>query len=192
MIRKWFSLWLLFLALAGNVAQAIMVTTPTQAQDEIHPDAATCVACHENLYLLHDSGKWYCLCETQVHCTQCHGGRTDTMDEDLAHEGMLANPLENNAAICQDCHPDDYQVQVKKFASIAGINSTPHPCPTCTPSARVLQPPDVGGGTPLLRALPSGIWQTLGASFLGIAFLLIFIFACRCWKIDQISKLKRE
>jgi hypothetical protein len=114
------------------------------------------------------------------------------MDEDLAHEGMLANPLEENAAVCQDCHPDDYQAQVDKFASIAGISLTPHPCPTCTPSAQVLHPPDGGGGTPLLRALPPGIWQTLGASFLGIAFLLVFLFACRCWKIDQFSKIKRE
>jgi hypothetical protein len=114
------------------------------------------------------------------------------MDEDLAHEGMIANPLEKNAAVCQDCHPDDYQARVDKFASIAGIRPTPRPCPTCTPSAQISQPPGGGGGTLMLRALPPGAWQTLGAGFLGIAFLLVFFFACRCWKIDQLSKIKRE
>jgi hypothetical protein len=44
----------------------------------------------------------------------------------------------------------------------------------------------------MLRALPPGAWQTLGAGFLGLAFLIVFLFTCRCWKIDQLSKIKRE
>jgi hypothetical protein len=149
---------------------------------------STCIGCHENQYQLFDSGKWYCLCKTPVRCTECHGGRTDTVIQDLAHEGMIPNPLVDQAARCQGCHPNDYQERVEKFASIAGIHTMPRPCPTCIPVEMVsVSQVDEGGMRPL-RALPAGPWQVAGISVFGVGFLMVFLFTCRCWKNDHLCK----
>jgi hypothetical protein len=104
---------------------------------------------------------------------------------------MVANPIANDASFCRDCHPDDYQERVDKFVSIAGVSSTPHPCPTYQPVAQIMQPPEGGSEAKWLRALPSGPWQVVGTGFLGIALLALLLFACRCWRIDRLSNIKK-
>jgi len=185
------NLRLFWMAAFAFILFAVLSTapiTPALAQDEIPPEDSTCKTCHENLYLLHDTGKWYCFCGTRLSCTECHGGQVGTMDEDLAHAGMIVNPLVDDAALCQNCHPDNYQEIVEKFALIAGVSDTPHPCPTYVPAAQVIQPPDTAGPTRLLRGLPSGGWQVLGVIILGIAFISVFLFTCRCWRLDHTTK----
>jgi hypothetical protein len=185
-----FCIAVMILAVAGFGSIGI---SPTFAQEDLPPKDSSCIGCHEDQYQLYDHGKWYCLCKTPVRCTECHGGRTDTAIQELAHEGMNANPLVGNGAVCQGCHPADYQARVEKFASIAGVSSTPRPCPTCTPSVLVSGlPPESGGGTRLLRALPPGPWQTLGISLFGISFMFVFLFACRCWKVDHPCKMNGQ
>jgi hypothetical protein len=156
------------------------------------PKDTSCINCHLDQYWLYDSGKSYCLNETKVRCTECHHGRTDTAVKELAHEGLIANPVVNDAAVCQECHPDDYRSKIQKFASIAGVNPTPVPYSTCTPSALVSQTSDGAGGPRFLRGLPSGPWQAAGAALLGIAFLVVFLFACRCWQIDRVGRLNGQ
>jgi hypothetical protein len=162
------------------------------AQEETPPRDTACIDCHLDQYWLYDSGKSYCLIETKVRCTECHHGRTETAVKELAHEGLIANPVVNDAAICQECHHDDYRSKVQKFASIAGVSPTPVPYSTCTPSALVSQTSDGAGGSRFLRGLPSGPMQAAGAALLGTAFLVVFLFACRCWQIDRVSRLKGQ
>ena len=70
--------------------------SPAFAQSEAPATEAACAACHESLYLLHDTGKWYCTCKRRADCTVCHAGQADTFDEDLAHQGLIANPIQDN------------------------------------------------------------------------------------------------
>ena len=57
------------------------------------------------------------------------------MDEDLAHQDMIANPLSDIYTNCHSCHPDDYQVRAEIFATELGI--TPGSIPTPTPVSKV-------------------------------------------------------
>ena len=58
---------------------------------------------------VYDQGDWHVLHARKDCCAQCHGGNCSSMDKDLAHEGMVANPLEDIYTNCYHCHPDDYQ-----------------------------------------------------------------------------------
>jgi len=166
------------LLIPGGTGQAL-------AQEELPPQDTSCIDCHENRYYLYDSGNWYCLNETKVSCTECHRGHPDKMIKESAHEGLIANPLVNDAAVCQNCHPDDYRARVQTYVSIAGIRPTPRPYAAYTPSALISQSGESAGRMRLLRALPPGASQEAGLSFFGVAFLALFLFACRCWKTDR-------
>jgi hypothetical protein len=173
------------LLLVGTALLIPVATTQVFAQGENPPDNNSCMDCHEDQYYLHDIGDWYCLSETKVSCTGCHQGRPDTMIKEIAHEGLIVNPLVNDAAVCQGCHPDDYQARVQAYASIAGIGPTPRPSVSYTPSALIPRTGESADKVRLLRALPSGGWQVAGFSFLGISLLISFLTACHCWKIDH-------
>lgn len=155
------------------------------AQEETPPQDSSCVNCHEEQYYLHDTGNWYCLNETKVGCTECHRGHPEMRGKECAHEGLIANPLVNGAAVCQGCHPDDYQARVQTYASVAGLRPTPLSSVSYTPSASIPQTGESTDRMRLLQALPSDGGQVAGFSFLGVSFLASFLFVCRCWKIDH-------
>ncbi len=183
---------ILSITLLAGLFLAVVGIIPALAQEGDLPRDSSCIDCHQYQYQIFDRGKWYCLCETPVRCTECHGGVTDTAIQDLAHEGLIPNPLVDQAARCQTCHPNDYQARVEEFASTAGIRSMPRPCPTCLPVEMNSGSLETEGGTKLLRALPAGPWQVAGISFFGVAFLFVFLFACRCWKNDHLCKTDKE
>ena len=149
MFRKMFFLFIVVVSLVAAGLPGLGGIDQVFAQEEMPPKDTSCIGCHEDQYYLYDSGKWYCLCKSPVRCTECHGGRTDIVVEDLAHEGLITNPLVDNAVVCQDCHPKDYQARVEKFASIAGVSSTPRPYATSAPSALVSQPAELTDGARL-------------------------------------------
>jgi hypothetical protein len=162
------------IALLGGAAP-VSAQTPALEKDE------SCIACHEDLYLLHDTGKWYCLCEVRARCTDCHGGVVGEMDEEAAHAGMLANPVVDDAALCQSCHPDDYQVHLDKFAALGGLSASP--CPTEAAPLPITAPPEAPTPAAGLAA-----WQTTVLALLGLAFAGLVWFAYRCWKADCLRK----
>jgi len=43
-------------------------------------------------------------------------------DKDLAHEGMVLNPLQDIYTDCYACHPDDYQMRAERFGAALGIS----------------------------------------------------------------------
>ena len=139
MFRKMLLLTILAIFMVGTVLLVPGGTSLALAQDETVPEDTACKTCHEDQYYLYDSGKWYCLNETKVGCTECHGGNPGSATKECAHQGLIASPLANDAAVCQDCHPDDYLSKVQTFASVAGIRPTPRPYSTYTPQ-QLFQP----------------------------------------------------
>jgi len=108
----------------------VLPLTPALAQTELPPPDQQCKNCHENLYYLHDTGRWYCQCAMRANCTSCHGGDAGQTDETLAHQGMIANPAIDNPAVCQSCHPQDSAEKIDKFLAVSGVHATKIPLPT--------------------------------------------------------------
>ena len=185
MFRKMLLLTILTTLLVGAALLVPGGTSLALAQDETVPEDTACKTCHEDQYYLFDSGKWYCLNETKVSCTECHGGNPGSATKECAHQGLIASPLANDAAVCQDCHPDDYLSKVQTFASVAGIRPTPRPYSTSTPSTTVSTSVESAGGSKLLRGLLPGAWQAVGLLFLGTFFMVVFQFSRNWKKIDH-------
>lgn len=156
-------------------------TLPAEAQPPTPEKDDTCIACHESLYLLHDTGKWYCLCEVKARCTYCHGGVVGALDEETAHQGMVANPLGVDSETCQACHPADIERRVTVFAARAGLSPTP--CPTVEALVASYAPPTA-------PVAPQGmaVWQTAALILLGVGLVGLAAFAYRCWKADCLRR----
>lgn len=82
----------------------------------------SCLACHEDLYYLHDIGCWYCM--TDAHrdrCVDCHEGNPAAVKEEVAHVGLLNHPQENDGAKCLECHtPEEKESMMATFESARG------------------------------------------------------------------------
>jgi hypothetical protein len=68
-----------FSTLLATVSLGLVGANPALAQEGDLPKDGTCIDCHQDQYQLYDSGKWYCLCKTNVRCTECHAGRKKTI-----------------------------------------------------------------------------------------------------------------
>jgi hypothetical protein len=111
---------------------AIWAFTPamTNAQCEDPPPDSSCYTCHEETYPVFESGEWHQIHARKDCCWNCHGGNTQTMDQDLAHQGMTVQPLENTYTDCYACHPNDYAERAERFGAalgIAPVNQAPTP-----------------------------------------------------------------
>lgn len=101
----------------------VILSTQASAAQAPDPTGNSCLTCHEDLYYLHDTGKWYCITVHADHCAACHGGNADSLKEEQAHLGLIAHPQKDNGAKCQECHsPEETQVRLEKFASLAGLD----------------------------------------------------------------------
>jgi len=176
----------MFLSLVVLVLVGLCIgsVTPARAQEALPSERSTCRICHENRYYLYDTGQWYCLCGKQRTCTDCHFGVDDAWDIEIAHESLVVNPIEHDATVCQDCHLEDAQDYIAKFAVVAGIdlNATPIPTPTA------FVPPTLAAGEELhtasLQPQPLQTWQKLAFGGITLAFLGVIMFGYRCWQFD--------
>lgn len=103
-----------------------------QAQCGDYPPDSSCTACHEESYPVSGKGEWHAIHAEKDCCWNCHGGNTKVQDKDLAHEGMIVQPLGNTYQNCYACHPSDYQARADRFGLILGIvpdSQTPTPQP---------------------------------------------------------------
>jgi hypothetical protein len=158
------------------------------AQDQQPGEETSCITCHENLYYLHDAGKWYCTCERRSDCVVCHGGQPDALDAETAHAGMFARPIQDNITACQGCHPENYQTFVDRFTANVGVSGTP--MPTCAAHVAFVEEPEllapVGGQV----SRWDNPWRWAGLGALTVAFFGLVVFAYFCWKKDCASKLR--
>jgi hypothetical protein len=176
-----------FLTLALLLGVSLVSAAPTLAQTP-PPEAAdaSCVSCHESLYMLHDTGKWYCLCGIAASCLDCHGGVADAVTEEAAHRGMIASPAHHEAARCQGCHPDDYQQRLEKFAALGGVNAAPPQPPAYQPVHDALAQPVA------LQQQPMPFWRVAGLSILALCSLGLLFFARRCYQHDCLLRNKEN
>lgn len=190
MSRKWIVLGILFLGLAGALFLAV---NPAQAREPnpVPENDANCVSCHEHRYYVYDSGKWFCLCKAPMHCVYCHGGRTDSKDKEVAHEGLVLYPTRNHAERCQTCHSEDYMSRVITFEKEAGVSDTPIAIVTATPAASgaisAQEPPSNSFWQPSRQF---ETWRLVGLVGLAIVLLAVVVFGYRCWKTDCSAKLQ--
>jgi len=159
------------------------------AQDgSIQPEQEeTCRNCHENLYMLHDTGKSFCLCVEEMTCSCCHGGNPEAVIEEDAHQGMLLRPVHGDSQPCQKCHQDDADARVDKFAALAGVTSfhtiTPTQIPLSSANIELPDPPKP------LHWLENWQWFSLGVVMLGM--VAIVIFGYHCWRADCLPKIQK-
>ncbi len=189
MFRKWIAARIMVL---GVVCLSLAQASPAQAQDPTPTveNDANCVACHEHQYYVYDSGKWYCLCKAPMHCIYCHGGRTDSAVQEIAHEGIVLYPTRNHAERCQSCHEEDYMSRVVAFDEAAGISSTPVPVITATqaePAAAAMVAPTE---PPMLRLGQLEPWRLIVLGILLVGIVTLFIFGYRCWRADCLRKIR--
>jgi hypothetical protein len=126
MSHKLFSRWwFVVAALLGYVLllAASQPASPVQAQTSNNHDEPTCIRCHEDLYYLHDTGKWFCIAQSPMQCVGCHGGDPTATTKEAAHQKRTAHPvIGGDTTTCRQCHIDDCSERVSAFDAIAGIS----------------------------------------------------------------------
>jgi hypothetical protein len=86
-------------------------------------DHGSCIKCHEDLYFLHDTGNWFCIHESRMHCVDYHGGDSTSLKQEEAHANRKAHPIINeDISKCQECHPAQCAERVAKLDQVAGIS----------------------------------------------------------------------
>ncbi|HHJ06358.1 MAG TPA: hypothetical protein ENK24_02545 [Anaerolineae bacterium] len=119
-IFKPFSLFVLAVALM-MAGFALLIPQPAQAQ--CGSSASSCKSCHETQGEdpVNDTGDWHIQHAFGDFCEFCHAGNVQATDKAGAHEG-LADPMEDVAASCQGCHPQDLTERSEIYASALGID----------------------------------------------------------------------
>jgi len=95
------------------------------------PADSSCITCHAESYPVYGVGEWHVIHARKDCCWNCHGGNTQAMQKDLAHEGMTLFPLQDIYQSCYACHPADYGDRAVRFGNALGV----------VPSAEKLPPP---------------------------------------------------
>ena len=163
--------WIVVFPITVLVVLSLLLGSPERisAAPFANTGSNSCLTCHEDLYYLHDTGKYYCLTEHADRCVNCHQGNPTVLNETASHEGLIAYPQQGNGQKCSQCHPQDTQARLDTFASLAGykpvIKASPY-----TPAAEATSGfPPVSEPNPLLQSLPwvagafilFGLWLTL-------------------------------
>ena len=148
--RSWFAV----AALVG-ILLLFAAPPPVTSQTQADADKPACLHCHEDLYYLHDTGKWFCISKSPMQCVGCHGGDPTATTKEAAHRNRTAHPIINgDTTTCQQCHIEDCDARVEEFDAIAGISpvvlvstsSGPAPAPT---KAAVPMPQPMEEATPV-------------------------------------------
>jgi len=185
----WKKLWYLSVLVLFLLAFGMMVNVQAaQAQSGTSENGESCRSCHENLYLLHDTGKSFCLCAEEMTCTCCHGGNPDAGTAEEAHLGMTLSPVHAESIPCQQCHPEDADAHIEKFAAMAGVSSFHPPAPTQTAFAVIANPTSTAPAP--LHWLES--WQWIGLGGLGVGLIFLVVFGYRCWRADCLPKVQKS
>jgi hypothetical protein len=166
--------------LAGMILLLVMGAAPAGAQCE-DPQPSSCTTCHAQEDPVNDKGEWHIIHASKDICINCHGGNGSTKDKVLAHEGIMAHPLDDIYTDCHSCHPD-YDARAAQFAPILGV--TPGSCATPTPAVvsnisvwpppgNIVMPSDLMSTTPPpppLLIISSGL-AILAIFFIGLSWL---------------------
>ncbi|MEW6402968.1 MAG: hypothetical protein AB1649_14300 [Chloroflexota bacterium] len=119
--------WMLALTVTLFALSLVMLSSPVQVSAAPVTNNTTensCLACHEDLYYLHDTGRYCCVTVHKDRCVDCHEGDVTVMKKEESHVGLVAHPQENNGAKCLECHTaQDTQVRLREFAATGGFDT---------------------------------------------------------------------
>ncbi len=137
------------------------------------PPKSSCITCHEKEDPVSTKGEWHGIHALKDCCANCHGGNCMATDKDLAHEGLVADPLEDIYTDCYHCHPDDYNARAERFGAILGVTPGSSPTATPFPVGLVVEHPIVilptsGPTTPMLQ-----LWLPALGGFTLILILML-------------------
>jgi len=174
----------------GLMGVALWLGTPAAQAQENPPEGgdATCINCHADLYYLHDTGKWHCLCDATPSCLHCHGGQPNTAAADEAHAGMIANPLQENAAVCQQCHCTDCEERVAEFLAVAGGTVTDGQGRVFPTSGPEPTPPLTGWQAYTLPSRLSEPWRQSGLALAAVGMAALGGYGVYCVWSDRRSE----
>jgi hypothetical protein len=165
--------WVFALTMAILVVLFVMLSLPVQAfaAQAADSSANSCLACHADLYYLHDSGKLYCLTAHTDHCSGCHEGNPTVMKKEESHLGLLTHPQQDNGAKCLECHEQqEIQVRMTKFEANGGFD-TVIKTNVYVPAVEVAAGfPNVSKASPII-----GNWKWLSSAFVLFGLWLILV-----------------
>jgi hypothetical protein len=130
MSKKGLFRWIMISSLAVTIPLLWVGITHVHAECG-EPPPSSCTTCHVKEDPVSEKGEWHIIHASKDICLNCHGGNGTTMNKDLAHETLTANPLSDIYTDCHSCHPQDYVGRAYIFVSTLGV--TPGSCPTPTP-----------------------------------------------------------
>ena len=166
----------LFIASLFGMGVLLMTeTVRVRAQCE-NPPPSSCATCHEQQDPVNDKGEWHIIHASKDICINCHGGNGTVMDKDLAHDGLMAHPLDDIYTDCHSCHPD-YDERASQFAQTLGV--TPGSCATPTPvliDNPFNEPPShsVSVSTDIInKTSPLPLFAVIGAMLLILSFFFM-------------------
>lgn len=161
-------------AILATLLVAAWIVQPAQGSAQPNGTVSnSCLTCHEDLYYLHDTGKWYCLAEHQDRCTNCHEGDSTVLEKEASHLGLIAHPQQNNGEKCQQCHPQDATARLNKFASLGGLTTLKEVAPYIPAQPVALGSPQAKETNEILTGLP---WAIAGA-VLFVFWLALMLFS---------------
>ena len=161
------------LLLSAGLALWARFPTTARAQCGDNPPNSSCITCHEKEAPVYGEGEWHTIHARKDCCTNCHSGNCSTIEKDLAHEGLVAQPLEDIYTNCYPCHPDDYEGRADRFAALLDVTPSSLPTQTAVPVAPVvvhpivIQPPSI----PTTPAPQAWLPVLGGLAFTGILLL---------------------
>ena len=135
MSRNWFLLLNILGAFLLAIGLLLGSSSPVQAQCGDNPPKSSCITCHAKEDPVYKNGEWHGIHALKDCCTNCHGGNCSAQEKALAHESLVAHPLDDIYTNCHSCHPDDYTARAERFAALLGV--TPGSSPTATPAPAV-------------------------------------------------------
>jgi hypothetical protein len=176
MSRKWL-ITLVFIGiffLGCSVLVWAITPIPAAAQCGSNPPPdSSCYTCHVQEDPVSGNGEWHGIHANKDCCAKCHGGNCSTMDKDLAHQGMITNPLSDIYTNCHSCHPDDYQVRAEVFAVELDITPSSITTPTPAPAGKVLASPLVILPSPVVATPSTFPWLAILGS---LPIIVLFLF----------------
>ncbi len=112
-----------WLAPIGIIVVGLIVLLSPQAVDAQCSEggAPSCCTCHAETHPVASQGEWHEEHARRDCCWYCHGGNTQTQDKELAHVGVVRQPLADAYLSCHSCHPDDYRERAAKFAVVLKV-----------------------------------------------------------------------
>ena len=162
--------WILVFLAFMFVAALAMLPKPASAAQAATPPTNSCLTCHEDLYYLHDIGKWYCITEHKDRCVNCHEGDRTVLNENESHKGLIIHPQRNNGEKCLECHPQDSNSHLAKFASLGGYNALTETKPYIPPVKDVTTSFTLSGTEPFAENWP---WAVGGIFGFGLWLVLV-------------------